>query len=42
MKTERKEKEKSVVLREPTVRVIITDGTFAYQIIICQLSCLEP
>ena len=43
---ERKEKETSVVLREPTVRVILTDGSFAYRnedgIIVCPLSCLKP
>ncbi|MBQ7243995.1 MAG: AAA family ATPase, partial [Bacilli bacterium] len=43
---ERKERERSVVLREPTVRAILTDGSFAYRnedgIIICPLSCLKP
>ncbi|MBE6126680.1 MAG: ATP-binding protein [Erysipelotrichaceae bacterium] len=43
---ERRAMEKSVVLREPEVMVIITDGEFAYRredgIVICPLSCLKP
>ena len=43
---ERREKERNVVLREPEVMAIITDGEFAYRredgIVVCPLSCLKP